>query len=280
MKVLLTGSTGRVGSRLLPRLIRAGHEVRVLLHATREPSTLSTEVERVTGDLLHAETLRPAVFGVDAIVHLAAFFRGPDAARIHAVNVDGTRNLAIAALVANPRVRFVFASTNLVYEDTAWPAREEDKLAPRAPYPTSKVAAEQALADLYRSEGLDTRVLRLAYVYGDADPHLAEAGPLFERWVWHPASRLHLVHHADVAQSVALMLNTPDIGGRTFNVADDAPITAYEVLALTGKSASLGDPRAPLEAPWRHLVNTARVRALGFQPEFPSAYVAARSNRM
>jgi nucleoside-diphosphate-sugar epimerase len=277
VKILLTGSTGRVGLRLLPRLLDAGHEVRVLLR-DRGSARIGAGIETCLGDLLVPSTLRAAVADVDAVVHLAAFFRGQDLPRIQSVNIEGTRNLATAALDANPKVRMVFTSTSLVYDSITSPAREDDATAPNAAYPASKVAAEQLLTKLHVSAGLDVRILRLAFVYGEGDSHLNEAGALFERWKWHPASRLHLVHHVDVAQAVLLLLTKADLSGQIFNVADDAPITAQEILAFCGQTAALADAAAPLEKPWRNLIDIDRIRAIGYRPVFPSLYTAAAGN--
>jgi UDP-glucose 4-epimerase len=65
------------------------------------------------------------------------------------------------------------------------------------PYPASKINAEKAL----RESGLNWRVLRLAFVYGDADGHLQSVPPLFGNWNWHPAQRLSLVHRHSTLSS-------------------------------------------------------------------------------
>ncbi len=72
MKALVTGATGYIGGRLIPRLLRAGHEVRVFV---RNPAKLQgrewvDDVEVFEGDLLEPDTMRPAVEGVDAAYYL------------------------------------------------------------------------------------------------------------------------------------------------------------------------------------------------------------------
>ena len=72
MKVLVTGSTGYIGGRLVPRLLEEGHEVRCLV---RSQSKLSSspwrdDVEVVVGDVLEPETLEPALRGCDAGFYL------------------------------------------------------------------------------------------------------------------------------------------------------------------------------------------------------------------
>ena len=66
--VLVTGATGYIGGRLVPRLLQAGYRVRCLV---RDPGRLQgrpwlDQVELVTGDVLHPETLPAAMDGVFA----------------------------------------------------------------------------------------------------------------------------------------------------------------------------------------------------------------------
>ena len=70
--VLVTGATGYIGGRLAPRLLQAGHRVRCLV---RDPGRLQgrpwlEQVELVTGDVLHPETLPDAMDGVSAAYYL------------------------------------------------------------------------------------------------------------------------------------------------------------------------------------------------------------------
>src|SRR4051812_19071929 len=101
MKILVTGATGKVGSRLARRLSAGGDDVRALVRDRgRAAALLGDRIELVEGDLLDASSLTAAVNGVDAVVHCAAFFRGATAEQAHAVNDVGTQHLARAAVAA------------------------------------------------------------------------------------------------------------------------------------------------------------------------------------
>src|SRR6476661_4217531 len=113
--LLLTGATGLVGSRLLPRLTTAGFTCRALV---RRDVALPNGVTAVRGDLDDPASLPPAVDGIDAVVHLAALFRTGDEDAIWRANLDGTRHLVEAVAVHAPTARFVMASTGNVYDAT------------------------------------------------------------------------------------------------------------------------------------------------------------------
>lgn len=271
MKILVTGATGKVGSRFVPRLIAKGYDVTILI---RDAAKAIPGVKFVVGDLYDPTTLPPAVAGMDAIVHLAALFRTfTDNAGIIKTNHTGTVALARAATAAGVK-RFVFVSTSNVYSaGYGHPAKEDDIVDindPRA-YASSKIAAEQELLKL----DLDVRVLRLGFVYGDKDPHIEEIMPILKNWKRHPGSRMHMIHHLDVAQGLLLLLNNEGLNGEIYNIVDDAPITLYELADYLGKAAKIFDSeQGPLADPFEGIVDGSKLRSIGFRPLVPSFYVA------
>lgn len=260
MTILVTGATGKVGSRLATRLAARGHHVRALV---RDPSR-APAVELVRGDLLDPASLADAVRGVATIVHCAAFFRGATAEQAHAVNDLGTQQLARAARTAGVK-RFVFTSTGLVYGPTGGRlAREDDPCAPIAAYPVSKLAAERFLLAL---EGIDVRILRLPFVYGDGDEHVAEAVPMMRAFP--PEMRMSIGHHVDVAQAVALVVDAPAPAHRIYNVVGDEAPTLAAVFASVGQPPPDGSEPERARA-FDALMDGHRIREdLGFRPEFP-----------
>jgi nucleoside-diphosphate-sugar epimerase len=280
MKILVTGATGKVGSRFVPRLVAKGHDVNILVRDAAKASALvELGAKAVVGDLFSTDTLPPAVEGIDAVIHLAALFRTfTDNEGIIKTNHAGTVALANAAIAAGVK-RFVFVSTGNVYSSGyQHPAKEDDLVDinnPRA-YSSSKIAAEQELLSLHKNTGFDVRVLRLGFVYGDKDPHIEEIIPLLKKMKRHSGSRMHMVHHLDVAQALMLLLNTDGLNVEIFNVVDDAPITLYELVNSVGQAADAFDPaEGPLNDPFEGIMDISKIRSrTGFRPLVPSYYVA------
>lgn len=99
--ILLTGSTGYLGSRIAQSLVDRGQPFRVLV---RDPARLgfdpaAAHCEVVTGDLCHADTLTDALRGVKQVIHSAALVKMwvRDAREFRRVNVDGLKSLLEAA---------------------------------------------------------------------------------------------------------------------------------------------------------------------------------------
>ncbi len=265
MKILVTGATGKVGSRLARHLAERGDHVRALVRDPARAEELRVAgIELVQGDLVAAESLGAAVRGVDAVVHCAAFFRGATDEQAHAVNDLGTQHLARAALAANVK-RFVFTSTGLVYGGKGGKTVSEDEpCSPVDAYPLSKLAAERFLFGL---EGLDVRVLRLPFVYGDGDPHIAEAVALMKAFP--KDKRLGMAHHADVAQAVARVLDAASPAHRIYNVVDDEAPDLATLFASVGAPPPDGTNPARAAA-FDSVMDGRRLREdLGFAPKYP-----------
>lgn len=265
MKILVTGATGKVGSRLTRHLAQRGDRIRALVRdPARADGLRGDNVELCKGDLLDTDSLAAAVDGVDAIVHCAAFFRGATPEQAHATNDLGTQNLAHAALAASVK-RFIFTSTGRVYGSNGGRlASEDDTCAPTAAYPLSKLAAERFLLGL---EGLDVRVLRLPFVYGDGDAHIAEILPHMRTFP--PTQRMSIGHHADVAQAVVRLLDASSPAHRIYNVVDDEAPNLATLFASVGAPPPDGSDAEHAHA-FDALMDGRRIRDdLGFSPKFP-----------
>jgi nucleoside-diphosphate-sugar epimerase len=240
MKVIITGGAGYLGSILTALLLAEGHQVRVLDSLAHGGESLlgawcHPGFEFVRGDIRDRATMKAAVSGRDAVVHLAAIVgdpacaRNPDLAR--EVNLDASLQLIEESKQAGV-ARFVFASTCSNYgrmKDADRYVDEESELSPVSLYAETKVAVEMALLKSHDNNGWSPTPLRFATIYGVSPrmrfdltvneftlemltrKHLKVFGEQF----WRP-----YVHVRDAARGIAMVLQSPTakVAGRVFNV--------------------------------------------------------------
>jgi nucleoside-diphosphate-sugar epimerase len=291
--ILVTGATGKVGERLVPRLLswrEPGDEIRVLVRTVEAAARLEAAGARaVVGDLTDEADRKRALGDVTIVVNGAATFRGAGvtADEMYAMNRDAAVALARESVDAGVR-RFVQISTNLVYgPGVGRPAREDDELraAPGdaySAYPHSKLEAEERLRALSVESGLDVVTLRLAFVYGDGDPHIEESLPRFASRAAH--ALLPMVHHADAAQGVERAIRVPrrDGGFAAYNIAGDGASTMFELCELVGREFDLAAAEGKDAGDaWFGVTDTTRAyRDLGFRPIYPTARAAWRDGAL
>jgi len=88
----------------------------------------------------------------------------------------------------------------------------------------------------------------------------------------HPAHTYSVAHHRDVMSAVAIALDGT-MDGRIVNVADDRPVTVYEMAELAGDP--LEGSAEPLTDPWAGRMDPSLAHELGFRPTVPTIYAAA-----
>jgi dihydroflavonol-4-reductase len=175
MKVFLTGATGFVGSHVAQVYAEAGAQLRVLTRSSSNVAALEgLDAEVVVGDLRDAASLRSAIEGCEAVVHVAADYRlwVRDPKAMYAANVDGTRELLRLAREAGVR-RVVYTSSvatmgfkrdgTIVNEDT--PVSVADMI---GHYKRSKFLGEQEAIRAARA-GQEVMILNPTTPIGTAD---------------------------------------------------------------------------------------------------------------
>jgi len=215
--VLITGGAGSVGRILVSRLRHDGRSVRVFDLPRMNYAGLEGEdgIEVVKGDITHGDTVRRAVDGVEAVIHLAAILPPAserDRARTFAVNVEGTSQIVRTLEQLAPQATLVFSSSVSTYGDTTQePPPVGVSHVQRAidVYAESKIVAEQILRDS-RARWV---ILRIA---GIAVPAFQEPPAV---WPFMPDQRLELVHRDDVVTAIHHATTTSAAHGKIFNIA-------------------------------------------------------------
>ena len=219
--LFLTGASGYIGSRVGERLAGGRRRVRSLTlpDDTVDPGNLFP-CQVVRGDLTLPGSFDLYGEGVNAIVHAAAAMPPASAARIRAVNVEGTAN--VIAFAKRWKIR------RLVYLSAAPPRPDADDA-----YAASKVEAERLVVE----SGLDYTVLRLALVYGPggARPFRSLVSrvrriPLVYPIAGRGRSRLQPVYIGDVVGAVELVLSTTAAARKTYNVSGGTTVDMRELV--------------------------------------------------
>ena len=90
-----------------------------------------------------------------------------------------------------------------------------------------------------------------------------------------PTQRLHMGHHADVAQGLLRLLYAPAVNGPVHNIADDTPVTAVDLHQLNGAELPADMHTRTDPDPWHIIMSTQKIRRdLGFRPIYPSVWTA------
>ncbi len=175
MKVLVTGATGFVGRKLVPRILEEEYEVVALVRSTSNTESLPKEVEVREADLFDISSLEQAVQDIDVVIHLAAYFDFyPSSVELmYKVNVEGTKNLMSACVGTNVE-RFIYCSSTEAIGPVRFPPGNEDtELNPSFDYGNSKVQAEQVVREISRDTKLDHIILRPTGIMGEGDLYTA-----------------------------------------------------------------------------------------------------------
>jgi nucleoside-diphosphate-sugar epimerase len=238
MKILVTGGTGLLGGRLIPKLVEDGHEIFALTRSTSSHAKLkSMGATPVDADL---ESSAPLILPViDAVVHAAALFRfsGPREPFFR-INVDGTVALLKAAESAGAKTFVYISAAGILMDNGGTPIRNVDESAPIfqnhfSAYLASKARAESlVLAD--NKPGFRTIALRPPAIWGPGDPFsqaLPEAVSSGQFAFIHRGNYAFATCHVDnVVEAIQCALERGE-GGHAFFIKDQEGQTFREFVA-------------------------------------------------
>jgi GlcNAc-P-P-Und epimerase len=237
VSALVTGGSGFIGSRLVHELIEVGIQVRIFDKALSKAHQQTTMV----GDIRDPDALGAASNGVETIYHLAAEHRDnvSPSSLYGAVNVDGTRNLTVAAAAAGV-TRIVFTSTVAVYGLQNPFADETAAPQPFNEYSRTKLEAEKILITWAR-ERTDRAlvIVRPCVVFGEGN-----RGNVYnllrqiysERFLMIGSgnNRKSLAYVGNLARFLADLREAP-AGITVLNYADKPDLTTRELVGIADR---------------------------------------------
>ena len=279
MKIVVAGGNGYLG-RALKRRVESEKDVEgAFLTIDDDPAFPHSDFSR--------EDLASHFAGADAVVHLAAVRGGTRISQFDD-NARITENVLLA--MADARVkRFVFMSSIAVYSDIALlPWREDQPCTPVSLYGISKLACESLCKLHARRNGLAGTILRLAPVYGEADPNKRMIANFIRQaargeelsLIGKSVAKRDFVYLEDAVSAILFALRRENDGVDTFNIGGTCPLSNFEiatkVLDAFGHSSSLRyDDSVPENMPPAYM-DLSRARSAGFSPAFGMEEALAR----
>jgi UDP-glucose 4-epimerase len=206
MRYLVTGGAGFLGSALANRLVKDGHEVRVLDDLSSGDETkLLPQVFFTKGDINNIPLLWSLLQDVDCVYHLAAKVSVAQSVlyplEYNKINVGGTVSLMEAMRDAGIK-RVVMASSGAIYGAQHYqPVHEDAICVPDSPYAVSKWSAEQYVHTIGELWGIETVALRIFNAYGPGQNLPASHAPVVPRYLHRVLTGGSLVLYGDGNQS-------------------------------------------------------------------------------
>lgn len=254
MRVFVTGATGFVGRRLVPRLLGRGHDVTALVRRPESAGHLrALGVQVVPGDVTRPDGLADAMRGAAWLLHLANHYslHENDEAVYGRVNVGGNRNVMQAALDAGVG-KVVHVSSGVSYGASPdQPLRKESRGGPHSnAYWRTKHEGDEVVW-AYRRRGLPVVVVYPGGVLGAGDPNASGV------WIRNLVRRrlpvrifeesgFTWVHVDDVAEAILRAAEREGNDGERYLIGREF-LTNGEFVALVSELS--GVPRPPLVLP-------------------------------
>ncbi len=289
-RILVTGGAGYVGCVLVPKLLRAGHQVTVydLMLYGADGLAPHPHLEVLEADLRDTARYAQAVAGHDAVIHLACIANDPsfelNPSWSRSINYDCFEPMVAASKAAGVR-RFIYASTSSVYGVSDAPeVTEEHPLVPLTDYNKYKGLCEPILLR-YQAPEFTTVIIRPATVCGysprmrlDLTVNILTNHAVHNRLitVFGGSQKRPNIHIEDIADLYVRLLEYPDgmVAGETFN----AGYQNYTVRELAEMVRAVVEREMPEKAPIRiattdsddlrsyHVSSWKIARRLGFVP--------------
>ena len=284
-KILITGSSGTIGTRLFEKLLEQNYEV---IGIDRKPNIWQAKLNQLTikGDLLEKKGVNKIPTDIDLIIHLAANARVYNLVINPALaleNIITTHNILEFARKNKIR-KFIFSSSREVYGNKEKIISKEDDVNIQlceSPYTASKIADEALIHAYHKCFGIDYIIFRFSNVYGKYDQS-DRFVPLMIRkmlknqnvYIFGKNKLLDFTYIDDCINGIIKGINKfPKVKNDTFNIASgkaDKLIDVANLLkqSLRSKSKIFIKPNRPGEVV-QYIANISKAKKiLDYQPKY------------
>lgn len=256
MRLLVTGATGFIGSRLALHARRNGIDVlatgraEIDIERERLAELRAADVPVEIGTLHDVGLVRRLARNRSVVIHLAAAQHESNmpAAYFRAVNVDVVQQLLEECRAAGIR-RFVYGSTMGVYGAASeQQLDEQSEVRPENPYQQTKLEAEALVRA--RAYDFDTSIVRIAETYGPGDGRLLKLFRAIDRrqffMIGPGTNRRQCIHVSDLVRGLLLAAELAAAVGETFIMAGREVMTTNEMVERIAAALDRKPPRAQL----------------------------------
>ena len=255
MTVLVTGSTGFLGRRVVQKLIEHNYQVRCLVRTPGNERMFEPgSVDVYYGDIGDPDALASACQGVDQVIHLVAVIRESGEATYETVNHLGAERVVEAAKNAGKVSQFIHVSAVGAVND------------PDLPYLRSKWQGEQAVI----GSGLNYTIIRPSLIFGEGDEFINSLAAVVRLFPTVPVlaggrNRLQPIWVDDLAQCIALSLSRHDLHGHTLELGGPDQLSYNQIVDII--SRTMGRRRLKVHVPvWVMRVNVALMELFMSRP--------------
>ena len=175
MKITVFGGGGFIGSAIVDRLLKDGHELKIFERPRVEPYrkfSAEDNVEWVTGDLMSTHDVSLAVSGADIVFHLVSTTipksSNDDPVYDVQTNIVGSLQMLDAMVAKNvSKVIFISSGGTVYGNPVSLPINENHPTEPKVSYGVTKLAIEKYLLLYKHLYGIKVNILRVANPYGE-----------------------------------------------------------------------------------------------------------------
>jgi len=244
MKILITGGTGFVGTRLTSRLIQDRHEVTILTRSLKGAKGASPGISYLEGDPTKRGLWQEAIKNHDALINLAGasiFSKWTEEHKktIRESRVNTTQNI-VEGIPSHPSKQMTLLSTSAVGYYGFHGDEELIEESPQGNDFLARIAVEwEGEALKAREKGARVVMTRFGIVLGEKGGALSQMIPLFKKYIGGPIGSgnqwFSWVHIKDLTEAFVFLIRHPEISG-SVNVCSPNPVRNRDLANALGKT--------------------------------------------
>lgn len=255
-KILVTGGSGFIGSHLIEKLIKLGHQVKTIIPYNIDNSwgwidsfekVIKKNLNVVTGDVCDTSLMLKETKKIDVVFHLAALISIPYSYKSPLSYINTNILGSISALEAarlNSCELFVNTSTSEVYGSAQYvPIDERHPLNAQSPYSASKISSDQLVLSYYKSFGTPVTILRPFNTFGPRQSMRAAIPSIISQVIKNNKSikvgniktRRDFTYVDDTVLGYIKTLNNRRIIGETINLGTGMDFSILDTINLIKK---------------------------------------------